>query len=351
MSITFAADSDMSMTSAAGSNSLLGTLGVSAIPAVVTGLINGFFGWKSNSDNRKQSEKLNAQNLAFQREQFEYQKYLNENQFQLMSRDAAKAGINPLAMTGGNVSSSSFSGSSAQGQQTPINVGDLGSFLSPILNYKLGQQQQQLEKRKTDLELELGYEQLHEQRRNNDMVDRLQRDLSDSQSKENTKNRAKDLIIFAFSHALQKAQLAETKRKNSADIEFGKKSLSEIARNNDLVYDLGLGSQAMQDYLLPFQANLLNQQAASVYQNAFASWLNNYIAGNTGTVVGQMPDNGLLGNLFGDTFINAVLQANGGLRYPKKINPFNISDEDRKKMQEFLDDYKEARKKSKDSKK
>lgn len=335
----------------AGSGSLLGTLGLAAIPGAVSGLINGLFGWKANSDNKKQAEKLNSQNLAFQREQFEYQKYLNQNQFQMMSQDAAKAGINPLAMSGGNVSSSSFSGSSAQGQQTPINVGDLGSFLSPVLNYKLGQQQQQLEKRKTDLELQLGYEQLHEQRRNNNMIDKLQRDLSDSQSKENTKNRAKDLIMFSLSHALQKAQLAETKRKNSADIQFNKDSLFETARNNDLNYDLGLGSQSLQNYLLPFQSNLLSQQAASVYQNAFAGWLNNYIAGNTGTVVGQMPDHGLLGNLFGNAFTNAVLQANGGLRYPKKINPFNISDADRKKMQKALDDYKEARKRSKDGKK
>lgn len=335
----------------AGSGSLLGTLGLAAIPSAVTGLINGLFGWKANSDNKKQAEKLNAQNLAFQREQFEYQKYLNQNQFQMMSQDAAKAGINPLAMSGGNVSSSSFSGSSAQGQQTPINVGDLGSFLSPVLNYKLGQQQQQLEKRKTDLELQLGYEQLYEQRRNNDMIDKLQRDLSESQSKENTKDRVKDLVMFAFSYVLQKAQLAETKRKNSADIQFNKDSLAEIIRNNDLNYDLGLGSQALQNYLLPFQSNLLNQQAASVYQNAFSSWINNYIAGNNGTVVGQMPDSGLLGNIFGDTFTRALMLANGGMLYPKKINPFNFSDEDRKKIQEALDSYKEARKKSKDSKK
>lgn len=335
----------------AGSGSLLGSLGLAAIPGVVTGIINGLFGWKANKDNEKQAEKLNAQNLAFQREQFEYQKYLNENQFQMMSSDAAKAGINPLAMSGGNVSSSSFSGSSAQGTQTPINIGDVGSFLSPVLNYKLGMQQQKLEEQKTNLELRLGYEQLREQRRNNNMVDKLQRDLSDSQSKENSKNRAKELIMFAFTNALQKAQLAETKRKNSADIQFNKDSLAELSRNNDLNYDLGLGSQALQNYLLPYQANLLHQQAALTYQNAFAGWLNNYIAGNTGTVVGQMPNSGLLGNIFGDSFTSALLMANNGLKYPKKINPFNLSDEDRKKIQEALDNYKEVRKKSKDSKK
>lgn len=335
---------------AGGSSSLLGTLGLATIPAAVGGIINGIFGHKANKDNKQQAEKLNAQNLAFQREQFEYQKYLNQNQFQMMSQDAAKAGINPLAMQGGNVSSSSFSGSSAQGTQNPINVGDLGSFLSPVLNYKLGQQQQRIEERKTDLELKLGYEQLHEQRRNNNMIDKLQRDLSDSASKDKARDRLKDLIMFGFNHALQKDIFAETKRKNSADIQFNKDSLAELIRNNDLNYDLGLGSQAISSYLLPYQVNLLSQQTGQAYENAYSSWINNVIAANSFLPVGQVPDNGLLDRIFGNSVSRALMGITGRLKFPVKVNPFNVSDSDRSDIQAAFKRYIDERKKNKGKK-
>lgn len=321
---------------AAGSGSLLGTLGLAAIPGIVSGVVNGLFGWKTDKDNREHAEELNSQNLAFQREQFEYQKYLNENQFQMMSQDAAKAGINPLAMSGGNVSSSSFSGSSVQANQTPINVGDIGSFLSPVLNYKLGMQQQRLDEKKTNLELQLGYEQLHEQRRNNNMIDKLQRDLSESQSKENSKNRAKDLIIAAAQNVLSNKILAETKRSNLANE-------AETKRNNDLLYDLGLGSQALSSYLAPFQANLMANQGFSAYQSAYGSWLNNLMAAHFGLPVGVVPDDGLLGDIFGSTLSRVLTQLSGKLRYPLRVDIGNS--ESSESAQKAIKDYIEARKK------
>lgn len=320
----------------AGSSSLLSSLGLAAVPGLVSGVVNGLFGWKANKDNREQAENLNAKNLAFQREQFDYQKYLNQNQFQIMSQDAAKVGINPMAMNGGNVSSSSFSGSSAQGQQTPINVGDLGSFISPVLNYKLGMQQQRLDEKKTNLELRLGYEQLREQRRNNNMVDKLQRDLSESQSKENTKNRVKDLVISAAQNLLTKQALAETKRSNLANE-------AETRRNNDLNYDLGLGSQGLAAFLAPYQANLLANQGYSAYQSAYGSWLNNLMAAHFGLPVGTTPDDGLLGDIFGSTLSRVLTQLSGKLKYPKTATPgSSVSSES---AQKAIKDYIEARKK------
>lgn len=320
----------------AGSGSLLGTLGLAAVPGLVSGVINGLFGLKANKDNREQAEELNSKNLAFQREQFEYQKYLNQNQYQMMAQDAAKAGINPLAMSGGNVSSSSFSGSSAQGNQTPINVGDIGSFLSPVLNYKLGMQQQRLDEKRTNLELQLGYEQLHEQRRNNNMIDKLQRDLSESQSEENSKNRAKDLIIAAAQNVLANKTLAETKRSNIANE-------AETKRNNDLAYELGLGSQSLAAYLAPYQANLMSNQGYSAYQSAFGSWLNNVMAAHFGLPVGVVPDDGLLGDVFGSTFSRVLSQLSGKLRYP--LSATNGNSESAASARKAIEEYIEARKK------
>lgn len=54
----------------------------------------------------------NTRNYNFQREQFRYQQYLNNNQFQIQSADARKAGINPLAMNGGTLSSGNYTNQS-----------------------------------------------------------------------------------------------------------------------------------------------------------------------------------------------------------------------------------------------
>lgn len=48
-------------------------------------------------------------NLSMQKKQLNYQKYLNNNQIQMQVADAQKAGINPIAMQGGSLSSGSYS--------------------------------------------------------------------------------------------------------------------------------------------------------------------------------------------------------------------------------------------------
>ena len=57
----------------------------------------------------------NAKNLKFAKQQFEYQKYLNQNQISIQAADAQRAGINPMAMNNTNLSSTSMSA----GQEAP----------------------------------------------------------------------------------------------------------------------------------------------------------------------------------------------------------------------------------------
>ena len=101
--------------------------------AVLGGSIAAFGSWLTGKKSADSAEKLNAENLAFQKQQAEYQKFLNSNQFQIMSSDARKAGINPIAMTGGNVQSSSFSGSSAEPDYSGY-ASSLGQIGSSIIN-------------------------------------------------------------------------------------------------------------------------------------------------------------------------------------------------------------------------
>lgn len=82
--------------------------------AIGSGLAVGSFGLQladsflNQRQLKRQNEQVDEQN-ALARESFDYNKYLNENRYQISAMDAQKAGINPIAMTGANLTSSSVS--------------------------------------------------------------------------------------------------------------------------------------------------------------------------------------------------------------------------------------------------
>lgn len=86
----------------------------------------------SRDKTNKSNEKINEKNLDFAREQFQYQKYLNNNQFQIQSADAQKAGINPLAMNAGSLNGGSYS--NASHPMEPVYNGELGSLAMQFAN-------------------------------------------------------------------------------------------------------------------------------------------------------------------------------------------------------------------------
>ena len=86
----------------------------------------------SRDKTNKSNEKINKRNLDFSREQFQYQKYLNNNQFQIQSADAQKAGINPLAMTSGSLNGGSYS--NASHPMESVYNGELGSLITQFAN-------------------------------------------------------------------------------------------------------------------------------------------------------------------------------------------------------------------------
>ncbi len=95
-------------------------LGVTFAPLGSTYLATDFIikSLKEKDDLDKQiafQEKTNETNLNFAKEQFSYNKYLNENQYKIHAADAQSVGINPIAMHGGSLVTGSFSA----GQQAP----------------------------------------------------------------------------------------------------------------------------------------------------------------------------------------------------------------------------------------
>lgn len=116
------ADYTTSATTGAGAGAGVGTAispGLGSVIGAVIGAGAGLIGsWIQN----KFTSDANEKNLKFAKEQFNYQKYLNENQFGIMSNSAQSAGINPIAMTGGSV------------QSTQMSAGQTATDISPAIS-------------------------------------------------------------------------------------------------------------------------------------------------------------------------------------------------------------------------
>lgn len=90
------------------------------IPALIAGgaalagtAINAISQGVTNRRNRQRQDELNEQAQENWQKEFDYQKYINENQYRIQAKDQALAGINPIAANGG-----SLQGFSAQAGQT-----------------------------------------------------------------------------------------------------------------------------------------------------------------------------------------------------------------------------------------
>lgn len=96
----------------------LGALGLNAIGSI----------W-----NAYQSKKTSNRNYDMQKATLDYQKYLNNNQIQIQTADALKAGINPLAMNGtGNLNSGNYSNVEAP----QVDINGLSNIVNTILSNK-----------------------------------------------------------------------------------------------------------------------------------------------------------------------------------------------------------------------
>lgn len=112
----------------------LGSAFASAAPALVSAGASLFGGKKNRESNKKinrelmaQTERWNQQQQANYREQFDYQKYLNENQYQIQAVDQAKAGINPIAANSGSLQTFSGNVSPDMANLSPDDYSDISA--------------------------------------------------------------------------------------------------------------------------------------------------------------------------------------------------------------------------------
>lgn len=99
--------------------------------------------------NSFQQSKWSDRNYSLQKEGLEESKFMNRNQFQIQASDAQKAGINPLAMSGGSVQSASAQNVDAPQADGLLNVlGNIASMKHEDELQKKSQDFQADEKRK-----------------------------------------------------------------------------------------------------------------------------------------------------------------------------------------------------------
>lgn len=173
--------------------------------------------WSQERAN-KMNKDINEQNLDFAREQFQYQKYLNNNQFQIQSADAQKAGINPLAMTGGSLTSGSYSNST--NPMDSVYNGALGPIIAQFATLA-NQKQISDDKNKTD-------EKIADLNASNSKDIAILKILSDENIAKNLNENQMNMLLAKLSseEGIASDKLAENKRHNKA-VEGIQSSLAE----------------------------------------------------------------------------------------------------------------------------
>ena len=175
--------------------------GVGSIGSIVGSVI-------SQKNTNKANAKINDKNLNFAKEQFQYQKYLNNNQFQIQSADAQKAGINPLAMTAGSLNGGSYS--NASHPMEPAYNGELGSLITQFVDIA-NQKQISSAKNKTDLDIA----KINSQNQKDIAILKI---LSDEKIAKNLNENQMNMLLAELSskEGIASDKLAEDKRHNKA---------------------------------------------------------------------------------------------------------------------------------------
>lgn len=177
---------------------------IAKVGAAMLGTVTSALGVNSTNKIKK---KAYDKSLEFQKEQFQYQKYLNNNQFQIQSADAQKAGINPLAMSGGSFSSGNFTSPELSADNPFSGFGSMGVDIANILNQK----EISSAKNKTDLDIA----KINSQNQKDIAILKI---LSDEKIANNLNENQMNMLLAELSskEGIASDKLAEDKRHNKA---------------------------------------------------------------------------------------------------------------------------------------
>lgn len=201
-----------------------GTFGIPLISTAVAGAdILGSI-WSQERAN-KMNKDINDEKMDFAREQFQYQKYLNNNQFQVQSADAQKAGINPLAMTAGSLNGGSYSNST--NPMEAVYNGGLGSLMAQFASIA-NQKQISDDRNETD-------KKIANLNADNSKDIAILKILADKDIADNLNENQKNMLIMKLSseQKIASGNLEETTRHNKAvEAVQSKIADSQVVLNN-----------------------------------------------------------------------------------------------------------------------
>nr|CAI9750027.1 hypothetical protein NNDYNQYS_NNDYNQYS_CDS_0011 [Microvirus sp.]CAI9752257.1 hypothetical protein HGHZXEWH_HGHZXEWH_CDS_0011 [Microvirus sp.] len=215
--------------------------------------------WSKERAN-KMNKEINEENLDFQKEQFQYQKYLNNNQFQIQSADAQKAGINPLAMTAGSLNGGSYSNSS--NSMESVYNGELGSLITQFANIA---NQKQISDDKNETE-----EKIADLNASNSKDIAILKILSDENIAKNLNENQMNMLLAKLSseEGIASDKLAENKRHNKAIEEIQDK----LAESQKV-----LNSGTVNHYIAMDALNSVNSAIDNLLKQSNDKRLNSYL--------------------------------------------------------------------------
>lgn len=116
---------------------------------IISSLIDGAFGLVSQGINWRQTQKENRRQRDFEsywnqkqqdnwQKEFNYTKYLNENQYQMQAKDQIAAGINPIAANGGAMQgfSANISPQTTRGETPQLDMSQIANAISQYAEQK-----------------------------------------------------------------------------------------------------------------------------------------------------------------------------------------------------------------------
>lgn len=214
----------------------------------------------SNRNTNKANAKINDKNLDFAKEQFQYQKYLNNNQFQIQSADAQKAGINPLAMTAGSLNGGSYS--NASHPMESVYNGELAPLIAQFANMK---NQKDMSKEKNDSD-----EKIANLNAKNQKDIAILKILSDEKIAKNLNENQMNMLLAELSskEGIASDRLAEDKRHNKV-IEGIQDELAESQKV--------LNSGTVNHYVTMDALNSVNSAIDKVLAQSNDKRLNSYL--------------------------------------------------------------------------
>lgn len=257
---------------------------IGAAIAGVSALASSVGSYFSNKEANKINKDYANKNIDIQQQQLNYQKYLNNNQIQIQASDAQKAGINPIAMQGGSLSSGSYSNVNADQQGVNYDTGFASSILGLVGSIASDKNQKDIASASNATTKEVNKDTLDAYSGNRD----AEKEKINAETKQIEQRTAHEKDMNEQELEQQKVQTEILRRKNQGQINTGTfdGQLSVTYSDTGSVKFGPISGRKSTSSTVPYGSNLANSSNKNL--DGFNNWLVNNIP-NGATPVKDTP--------------------------------------------------------------